>query len=75
MLDFRVAVGFEVDRHPRASSPDRVLVQWLTGGGPMPRMFDDNGAVLYRHEIALPLMGWVPVKNSYGWDIFDAVKS
>ena len=52
---------------------DRMLIQWLTGAGPKPRMYDDNGTV-YRSQGGADI-GWVSTKNDHGWPLFDEVSS
>jgi hypothetical protein len=61
--------------HPR---PMRALLQWMPGDGPIPRMYDDNHDIigsLRAREMGDNAMGWVPIKNAHGWNIFDEVKS
>ena len=52
---------------------DRMLIQWLTGAGPKPRMYNDNGTACYPSEGVE--IGWVPMKNAHGWWLFDKVAS
>jgi len=73
VLDFQPAMML-----PPRQRHDRVLIQWMPGNGPLPRMYDEKNDVIGSMAVRRMgdnAMGWHPIKNSYGWDIFDRVNS